>query len=140
MANPLISNVRFYKLNALPSFDVSKHIGVFVHLIPTEGETHKAGLWFGGTQGWEFLTNDPNAVKIDGKSLQRATSDDATDFQIEQGSIYVKDDFIDNTFITTKTVGYLAQGTTIERGKTLESLLKDILMNHLVMQVHKLKY
>ena len=127
MANPLISNVRFYKLNALPSFDVSKHIGIFVH-VTTGDETHKAGLWFGGTQGWEFLTNDPNAVKIDKKSLQRATSSDATDFGIEQGSIYVKDDFIDNAFITTKAVGYLPQGYTVERGTTLESLLKLILM------------
>lgn len=127
MANPLISNVRFYKLNALPSFDVSKHIGIFVH-VTTGDETHKAGLWFGGTQGWEFLTNDPNAVKIDEKSLKRATSDDATAFHIEQGSIYVKDDFIDNEFITTKTVGYLAQGTPISRGTTLEDLLKMILM------------
>ena len=127
MANPLISNVRFYKLNVLPGFDVSKHIGIFVH-VTTGDETHKAGLWFGGTQGWEFLTNDPNAVKIDKKSLQRATSSDATDFGIEQGSIYVKDDFIDNAFITTKAVGYLPQGYTVERGTTLESLLKLILM------------
>ena len=127
MANPLISNVRFYKLNALPVFDTSKHIGIFVH-VTTGDETHKAGLWFGGTQGWEFLTNDPNAVKIDGKSLQRATSSDATDFGIEQGSIYVKDDFIDNAFTTTKAVGYLPQGTSISKGTTLENLLKMILM------------
>lgn len=123
----MTTNVRFYRLSQLPIFDRESHQGVFVHLTQADA-THPVGLWFGGTEGWEFLTNDPNAVKIDEKSLKRATSDDATDFQIEQGSIYVKDDFIDNEFITTKAVGYLPQGTTIPRGKTLESLLKDILM------------
>ena len=123
----MTTNVRFYRLSQLPTFNAASHQGVFVHLTQADS-THPVGLWFGGTEGWEFLTNDPNAVKIDEKSLKRATSDDATDFNIEQGSIYVKDDFIDNEFIATKTVGYLAQGTTIERGKTLESLLKDILM------------
>ena len=115
---------------------MSKHIGIFVH-VTTGDETHKAGLWFGGTQGWEFLTNDPNAVKIDEKSLQRATSSDASDFGIEQGSIYVKDDFIDNTFITTKAVGYLPQGYTVSRGTTLESLLKLILMKVLKPSISK---
>lgn len=123
----MTTNVRFYRLSQLPTFDRERHQGVFVHLTQAD-DTHPVGLWFGGTEGWEFLTNDPNAVKIDEKSLKRATSSDATDFGIEQGSIYVKDDFIDNAFITTKTVGYLPQGTTITRGTTLEKLLKDILM------------
>ena len=57
-----MANVRFYRLETLPNFDVSKHVGVFVHLIPTEGETHKAGLWFGGATSWEYLTNDTNAI------------------------------------------------------------------------------
>ena len=64
MANPLISNVRFYKLSTLPVFNVSKHVGVFVHLIPTKGETHKAGLWFGGATSWEYLTNDTSPESI----------------------------------------------------------------------------
>ena len=122
-----MANVKFYRLSQLPTFSSESHQGVFVHLTQAD-TTHPVGLWFGGTQGWEFLTNDPNAVKIDEKSLKRATSSDATDFHIEQGSIYVKDDFIDNTFITTKTVGYLPQGTSISRGTTLENLLKMILM------------
>ena len=123
----MTTNVRFYRLSQLPNFNRESHQGVFVHLTQADS-THPVGLWFGGTEGWEFLTNDPNAVKIDEKSLKRATSSDATDFNIEQGSIYVKDDFIDNTFITTKTVGYLTQGTPISRGTTLENLLKMILM------------
>ena len=131
-----MANVKFYRLSELPTFNTASHQGVFVHLTQAD-DTHPVGLWFGGTEGWEFLTNDPNAVKIDEKSLKRATSADATDFHIEQGSIYVKDDFIDNEFITTKTVGYLAQGTTIERGKTLESLLKDILMKVLKPSISK---
>lgn len=57
-----MANVRFYRLGVLPPFDSSKHVGVFVHLIPTEGETHKAGLWFGGATNWEYLTNDTNAI------------------------------------------------------------------------------
>ena len=132
----MTTNVRFYRLSQLPTFNAASHQGVFVHLTQAD-DTHPVGLWFGGTEGWEFLTNDPNAVKIDGKSLKRATSVEASDFNIEQGSIYVKDDFIDNEFITTKTVGYLPQGTTIERGKTLESLLKDILMKVLNPSVYE---
>jgi len=122
-----MANVRFYRLSQLPTFDAASHQGVFVHLTQADS-THPVGLWFGGSQGWEYLTNDPNSVKIDEKSLKRATEGDARDFGIEQGSIYVKDDFIDNTFITTKTVGYLPQGTSISRGTTLEALLKRILM------------
>lgn len=57
-----MSNVRFYRLGTLPSFVEAKHVGIFVHLIPTEGETHKAGLWFGGAAGWEYLTNDTDAI------------------------------------------------------------------------------
>ena len=64
-----MSNVRFYRLDVLPSFVEAKHQGIFVHLIPTEGETHKAGLWFGGAAGWEYLTNDTDAINaaIDAK-------------------------------------------------------------------------
>lgn len=56
-----MANVRFYRLETLPSFDSSKHVGVFVHLT-TANDTYKAGLWFGGTTGWEYLTNDTNAI------------------------------------------------------------------------------
>ena len=64
MANVLNPNVRFYKLATLPSFDVSKHVGIFVH-VTTGDTTHKAGLWFGGTVNWEYLTNDTNSGTID---------------------------------------------------------------------------
>lgn len=63
-----MSNVRFYKLDVLPGFDSSKYVGIFVHV--TTGDTaHKAGLWFGGAAGWEYLTNDTNAINaaIDAK-------------------------------------------------------------------------
>lgn len=122
-----MANVKFYRLSQLPTpYVAASHQGVFVHLTQADS-THPVGLWFGGTQGWEYLTNDPNAVKIDEKSLKRATAGDATDFDIEQGSIYVKDDFIDTTFTTTTTVGYLGQGATVQRGTTVEALLKQIL-------------
>lgn len=64
MANGLNSNVRFYKLNVLPVFDVSKHVGIFVH-VTTGDTTYKAGLWFGGTTNWEYLTNDITPGAID---------------------------------------------------------------------------
>lgn len=60
-----MANVRFYKLNVLPSFDVSKHVGIFVHLTANttiEDKIYKAGLWFGGATDWEYLTNDTNAI------------------------------------------------------------------------------
>lgn len=56
-----MANVRFYRVETLPSFDVSKHVGIFVH-VTTGDTTHKAGLWFGGTNSWEYLTNDTNAI------------------------------------------------------------------------------
>lgn len=64
-----MANVRFYRLGTLPNYANATHQGVFVHLIPTEGETHKAGLWFGGNAGWEYLTNDTDAINaaIDAK-------------------------------------------------------------------------
>lgn len=58
-----MANVRFYKLEVLPNFDVSKHVGIFVH-VTTGDTTHKAGLWFGGTSSWEYLTNDTNSGTI----------------------------------------------------------------------------
>ena len=66
-----MANVRFYKLEVLPNFDVSKHVGIFVH-VTTGDTTHKAGLWFGGTANWEYLTNDTDAINaaIDAK-IQR---------------------------------------------------------------------
>ncbi len=64
-----MANVRFYRLGNLPNYANAIHQGVFVHLIPTEGETHKPGLWFGGATGWEYLTNDTDAINaaIDAK-------------------------------------------------------------------------
>lgn len=97
MAN---SNVRFYKLPVLPSFDAAKHTGIFVHVTETmrnerwtitgkgeidpttifmvplvEGQQEtrlnlvkwlgdrrltqvESGLWFGGENGWELLSNE----------------------------------------------------------------------------------
>lgn len=131
-----MANVRFYRLETLPAYEAAKHQGVFVHLTQADS-THPIGLWFGGSQDWEYLTNDPNAVKIDEKTLLRATSEDASDFKIEEGSIYVKDDLIDTAFTTTIGVGYLKQGTEIAKGTTIEKLLKDILTTLLYPQIDK---
>ena len=58
-----MANVRFYRLGILPDFNVSKHVGIFVH-VTTGNTTHKAGLWFGGENGWEYLTNDTTPESI----------------------------------------------------------------------------
>ena len=107
MAN--VANVRFYKLATLPDFDVSKHVGIFVHVTSKltrtfkEGnytyswggklndtiqkiviqkiekrtilvpewmnlrriDTVESGLWFGGENGWELLSNDTTSGAID---------------------------------------------------------------------------
>ena len=100
MAN--VANVRFYKLEVLPNFDVNKHIGIFVHVTktmynkPWDGgkkdpatlwmtpekvgdvermnlvewlsrrqiEEIASGLWFGGENGWELLSNETNSAAI----------------------------------------------------------------------------
>lgn len=59
-----MNNVRFYRLTSLPNFVIANHQGIFVHLTPSTEETHKAGLWFGGANGWEYLTNDTNPESI----------------------------------------------------------------------------
>lgn len=90
-----ISNVRFYKLGVLPPFNVDKHKGIFVHVTGimdknggnpkdpnallmniksdtlvqwlTERRIDKiaSGLWFGGENGWELLSNDTTSGAID---------------------------------------------------------------------------
>ena len=59
-----MSNVRFYRLTTLPEFAGDKHQGIFVHLTVQDETHHKAGLWFGGAAGWEYLTNDTNPESI----------------------------------------------------------------------------
>lgn len=59
-----MSNVRFYRLSTLPNFDSSK-VGIFVHLTQAgESGSPKAGLWFCGATGWEYLTNDTTPESI----------------------------------------------------------------------------
>ena len=94
----MTTNVRFYRLGVLPSFEVDKHKGIFVHVTGTMYKDGKfgnpkepatlymtpekkggesverinlvqwlenrridkieSGLWFGGENGWELLSND----------------------------------------------------------------------------------
>lgn len=103
----MTTNVRFYRLETLPSFIVDKHEGIFVHVTetmkniiwkPTVGnevnpatlwmepekvgesverinlvkwlsnrhiEEIASGLWFGGKNGWELLSNETNSAAID---------------------------------------------------------------------------
>lgn len=95
-----MANVRFYRLETLPSFNVAKHQGIFVHVTKTMGnkkwanenkisfdaesvlittikninleqwlstrhiEFIESGLWFGGENGWELLSNETNSAAI----------------------------------------------------------------------------
>ena len=97
----MTTNVRFYRLDELPSFIVDKHKGIFVHVTKTmykDGsfpkepatlwmtpekvgdvermnlvrwlekrriESIASGLWFGGENGWELLSNDTTSGAID---------------------------------------------------------------------------
>ena len=91
-----MANVRFYKLEVLPNFDVNKK-GIFVHVTGTMQNTTwtlsdnitgvnrelltmatdknlkqwlddrnitsiESGLWFGGENGWELLSNETNSI------------------------------------------------------------------------------
>lgn len=59
-----MANVRFYRLSQLPTpYDAATHQGVFVH-VTTGNTTYQAGLWFGGSQGWELLTNNTDVNYI----------------------------------------------------------------------------
>lgn len=91
----MTTNVRFYRLEVLPSFDVDKHKGIFVHVTKTMNKTVgkelwmepikvgdvrridleqwltnryiteiASGLWFGGENGWELLSNETNSGAI----------------------------------------------------------------------------
>lgn len=101
----MTTNVRFYRLGVLPSFEVDKHKGIFVHVTGTmhnkpwtptnypkevnpatllittavkEDEkiylstwlskrridSIASGLWFGGENGWELLSNETNSGAI----------------------------------------------------------------------------
>lgn len=103
----MTTNVRFYRLDELPSFIVDKHKGIFVHVTKTmykdggssiehpnpknpvtlymtpekSGESIErmnlvqwlterridkiaSGLWFGGENGWELLSNETNSAAI----------------------------------------------------------------------------
>lgn len=121
-----MANVKFYRLGTLPTFVAENHQGVFIHLTSdvTESDNtikYKKGLYFGGTIGWEYLTNDPSDFLIDGNTLVRD----------ENGAISVKDDKIDTTFTTTNNVGFLPSGTTINAGTSIESVLRQILSKEL---------
>lgn len=101
-----MANVRFYRLETLPSFEVPKHQGIFVHVTGTMNNTGwdlsngdkidpatlwmtlgkdggnvgrinlvewlskrnitsiESGLWFGGENGWELLSNETNSAAI----------------------------------------------------------------------------
>lgn len=69
-----MNNVKFYKLSAqnFPSTWSDSYKGIFVHLTgnitsgeaPNQTIVRKAGLYFGGELGWEYLTNDTDVANI----------------------------------------------------------------------------
>ena len=85
----MTTNVRFYRLETLPSFDATKHTGIFVHVTGIMSKEKngalvmntdklilsqwlekrlineiESGLWFGGENGWELLSNETNSGAI----------------------------------------------------------------------------
>jgi len=77
-----MANVRFYKLSSLPTFVASTHTGIFVHLTTdytdTNNEiTYPEGLWFGGRNGWEYLTNSTTAIdQLDAETIETLVAED----------------------------------------------------------------
>ena len=62
-----MANVKFYKLSSIPTFNASIHTGVFIHLTnqtTIDDTTYLPGLWFGGTTGWEMLSNTTDASSV----------------------------------------------------------------------------
>lgn len=115
-----MNNVRFYRLTSLPQFDSANHQGIFVHLT-TADATHKTGLWFGGANGWEYLTNDTtpesitNAINaLDVNGYAQATMDtnvvvgDKTDSKLTILGIKEDDGKISND--STKNVDIAIEG------------------------------
>lgn len=66
-----MANVKFFVVSALKSFSSNNHTGIFVHLTSQWTDTsvnpnkvYEPGLYFGGTAGWEYLTNDSDPSSI----------------------------------------------------------------------------
>ena len=141
-------NVRFYRLETLPSFVLEKHQGIFVHVTSKltrtikEGnytynwgnlnnndaiqkiviqkidertifvpewmnlrriDTVESGLWFGGENGWELLSNDTTSGAID-------------------AAIDAKIDALNAGGFTQATIGANPEGSESATGSTLTIL------------------
>ena len=75
-------NVKFISVAAggFKAYDASKYKGYFVHLTSeaTIGAiNYPAGLYFGGENGWEYLTNDTNVAAIEQKIKDAVNALDA---------------------------------------------------------------
>ena len=55
-------NLEFISTNIILPFNEENHFGKFVYLIE-DTDDYKKGLYFGGIDGWERLTNDPIGLK-----------------------------------------------------------------------------
>lgn len=118
-----MSNVRFYRLGVLPNF-AENYQGIFVHVteVMQKGDTQPgatlqmgngkvlndwlterhiesiaSGLWFGGKNGWELLTNDTSsgaitaaieALDVDG--YEQATIDTTNTESEKSSSLTIK--------------------------------------------------
>lgn len=150
-----MANVRFYKLATLPDFNESKHIGIFVH-VTTGDDTHKAGLWFGGTTSWEYLTNDTNAINaaitakiqelhVDGYAQATITTNTPaggednstlTIFGIkEDNGIIAKDD--NNKLEVAIDGGYDKTNNKIATQKTVTNAIKGLKVEDTIQAVDK---
>ena len=93
-------NVKFYKVAELKTYNKSNHEGVFVYLTTKSGN-FEPGLYFGGKNGWEYLTD----VEFDTSKLS-ATNVQSVDYTAASGSNGAKLTFKG----TSETNGIIKQG------------------------------
>ena len=93
-------NVKFYKVAELKTYNKSNHEGVFVYLTTKSGN-FEPGLYFGGKNGWEYLTD----VEFDTSKLS-ATNVQSVDYTAASGTNGAKLTFKG----TSETNGIIKQG------------------------------
>ena len=162
-----MANVRFYRLGVLPPFEVDKHKGIFVHVTGTMDkkgvnpkdpsallmntkrdtlvqwlstrhiESIESGLWFGGENGWELLSNETNSaainaaieakiatLHIDGYAQAEISGSTLTIYGIkEDNGIIAKDD---NNKLQVAIDGVYTESNKIATQSTVTTAIEDL--------------
>lgn len=103
------------------NFNADKHMGVFVHLTEDvkNGETvlYPAGLYFGGTTGWEMLSNDTDVAAIEAK-IREAIEELDTDADVVTASVA--------NGVVTLTAGIAQEDGIIKKGASADIVLAKV--------------